>query len=449
MASTPANTTEVIQLTVPSHFPIKLTPSNFSVWRRQVQSTLIGFNLLGFIDGSVKEPAAFNDSAHTIANSAHLVWYRQDQIIINALLVSCCDTIQPLIISTAKIANDAWQRLLVSYASATRGRIISLKAKLRKNPRGARSVTAYLNDMRSIADELALAQCPVSDEDIVVYVLTQLGDEYKSIMSVVRIRETPISLGELADILTDHERQLKEADDAHQSLMTSANITQRGSFGSRNQQPASIRRFRNNNNNGTANNRPNSPQGRTNRMGVVCKFCNFAGNETRVCRKLARFLKEHNVFPMQAASSYPSPTANSTIGSTSSWLFDTGASHHATPSVNPLQTFSEYTGPNEVRLGNDNSLQISHIGQSTIPTFASVLTLRNVLCVPKLQNNLVSISQLFKTNKVSVELFDSHFLVKELQTGTTQLRRTNINGVYYGPLSYEPTINTVRLSHAF
>ncbi|XP_019197200.1 PREDICTED: uncharacterized protein LOC109191084 [Ipomoea nil] len=234
MVSPPATTTEIIQLTAPSHFPIKLTPSNFSVWRRQVQSTLIGFNLLGFIDGSVQEPAAFNDSARTVANLAHLVWYRQDQIIISALLGSCCDTIQPLI-STAKTANDAWKRLLASYASATRGRIISLKAKLTKNPRGARSVTAYLNDMRSIADELALAQCPVSDEDLVVYVLTQLGEEYNSIMSAVRIRETPISLGELADIRTDHERQLKEADDARQSLMASANITQRGSFGSRNQ----------------------------------------------------------------------------------------------------------------------------------------------------------------------------------------------------------------------
>ncbi|XP_019163068.1 PREDICTED: probable LRR receptor-like serine/threonine-protein kinase At3g47570 [Ipomoea nil] len=205
MASPPATTTEIIQLTAPSHFPIKLTPSNFSVWRRQVQSTLIGFNLLGFIDGSVKEPAAFNDSARTVANPAHLV----------------------------------------CYACATRGRIISLKAKLTKNPRGVRSVTAYLNDMRSIADELALAQCPVSDEDLVVYVLTQLGEEYNSIMSAVRICEIPISLGELADILTDHERQLKDADDARQSLMASANITQHGSFGSRNQQSASNRRSRN------------------------------------------------------------------------------------------------------------------------------------------------------------------------------------------------------------
>ncbi|XP_019150310.1 PREDICTED: NAC domain-containing protein 53-like [Ipomoea nil] len=74
-------TTNIVHLNAPSNFPIKLTPLNFPVWRRQVQSILIGFNLHGYIDGSVKEPAKFNDTAQTTPNPAHLNWYRQDQII--------------------------------------------------------------------------------------------------------------------------------------------------------------------------------------------------------------------------------------------------------------------------------------------------------------------------------------------------------------------------------
>ncbi|XP_019173588.1 PREDICTED: uncharacterized protein LOC109169180 [Ipomoea nil] len=176
-----ATSNDLIQQNAPSNFPIKLTPTNFPIWKRQVQATLIGFNLLGYIDGFVKEPAKFNYAEQTTPNPAHLTWFRQDQIITNALLGSCSDTIQPLI-SFAPTACDAWQQLVASYASASRGRIISLKAKLTKNPKGDRSVTAFLTDMRSIADHLALAQCPISDEDMVVYVLTQLDDEYISIV---------------------------------------------------------------------------------------------------------------------------------------------------------------------------------------------------------------------------------------------------------------------------
>lgn len=134
--------------------------------------------------------------------------------------------------------------------------------------------------MRSISDDLALAQCPVSNEDLVVYILTQLGEEYNAIISAVRICETPISLGELADILTYHERQLNEVDVARQSLLATANVTQHGSFPSR-------RNHNYNNNNNNGNNRQSWPHGGNNRSGVVCQFCNFSGHEMRVCRMLA------------------------------------------------------------------------------------------------------------------------------------------------------------------
>ena len=45
-----------IQLTAATHFPIKLTSVNFPVWRKQVESTLIGLQLETFIDGSQEPP---------------------------------------------------------------------------------------------------------------------------------------------------------------------------------------------------------------------------------------------------------------------------------------------------------------------------------------------------------------------------------------------------------
>ncbi|XP_019161404.1 PREDICTED: uncharacterized protein LOC109158039 [Ipomoea nil] len=107
--------------------------------------------------------------------------------------------------------------------------------------------------MRAIADDLALAQCPVTDENLVVYVLTQLGDEYNSIISAVRVRETPVSWGELADILTDHERQLKVAVDTRQSLLATANATQRASSSRNNQQSNYGQKYHNNTANSDTN----------------------------------------------------------------------------------------------------------------------------------------------------------------------------------------------------
>lgn len=129
MAITSSTVASLVHLNAPTHFPIKLTSTNFPVWRKQVHATLIGFNLLAYVDGTSSAPSQFLDDAQRTANPAYIAWYRQDQILLSALLGSCCDPIQP-IISSALSSKEAWERLTHSYANCSRSRIISLKAKL-------------------------------------------------------------------------------------------------------------------------------------------------------------------------------------------------------------------------------------------------------------------------------------------------------------------------------
>ncbi|XP_019195698.1 PREDICTED: uncharacterized protein LOC109189542 [Ipomoea nil] len=219
-------TTQIVHLNAPTHFPIKLTNANFPIWRNQVESTLIGLDVIGFVDGSIKAPERLSDAATNTINPLYRIWNRQDRIILSALLGSVSETLQP-VISSASSATDAWSRLATCCAASSRSRIVSLKAKLAKNPRGSRSIDTYMRDMRAIADDLALAQNPISEEDLVVHIFTQLGDEYNPIVAVVRVRTTPISFSELSDVLTDYERLLKDNEGAHQSLIATANATQR------------------------------------------------------------------------------------------------------------------------------------------------------------------------------------------------------------------------------
>lgn len=97
----------IVQLNAPTHFLIKLTPSNFPVWRKQIQSTLIGLNLLEYVDGTLTIPSKFTDAKKKISNPAYIRWYRQDQTLLSAILGSCSDLIQP-IISSVESSVEAW-----------------------------------------------------------------------------------------------------------------------------------------------------------------------------------------------------------------------------------------------------------------------------------------------------------------------------------------------------
>ncbi|KAJ0872491.1 putative RNA-directed DNA polymerase [Helianthus annuus] len=356
----------IVPLTASTHFPIKLTSHNFPSWRKQVLSTLIGLELDHHITGTSEPPAKniVNGDASK-PNPEYLPWFRQDQMIISALLGSCSDAIQPLV-SSAETARHAWNTLNSSYASGSRSRIISLKSKLSKNPKGSRSVTDFLHDMKSISDELAIAQCPIDEEDLVIHSMNQLGDDFAGLVHSLKSRDTTISFAQLFDKLLDHERTLKET--STEPIIATVNHTQRqptrnnfrqqtdNRYPRTTQQPSS----RPVSTNRYQSHVPN--QTRTNRNNAYCHFCNIPGHETKDCRKLGRFLRDYN-YPVQGPTgSTPSvnyTTASPTPGSAPNqlppWMWDTGASGHTAPNQHSLPVLSEYGGPDEIILGDGST----------------------------------------------------------------------------------------------
>ncbi|XP_019186016.1 PREDICTED: uncharacterized protein LOC109180764 [Ipomoea nil] len=300
------NTPIITHLHAPTHLPIKLTSSNFPIWKKQVESNLIGLDLLGHITGSTTAPTKYSDTARTEINPAYTAWFRQDQIIQSVILGSLSDVLQPVISSVAS-ASDAWTRLSTSCAATSRGRVVSLKAKLAKNPRANRSIDSYMREMRAIADDLALAQSPVSEEDLVVHI-TQLGDEYNPIVAVLRLRTETISF--------------------------TYNRCGRG--------------------------RHNQVKNNGNRSARYCNYCEYPGHDTKFFRKLAKFLKENDVAvlePRNTARQSPSVHATPTVAlPTQSWLMDSGASHHTVNDAMSLHALADYTGPDEIMLGDGSAI---------------------------------------------------------------------------------------------
>ena len=370
---------------------------------------MIGLDLYKYPDVSLQPPSkVIIDKEKTSPNPDYLLWFRQDQIIISALLGSCSDSIQS-IISSADTAQEAWERLNSSYASASRSRIISHKSKLAKNPQANRSITDYLHNMRSIADDLALAQNPVTEEDLLVHILSQLTDEYNTIVAALKVRETPISYPELFDKLLDFERSLKAVPVTPEPVLTTVNYTNRqpNRFQSNiptasTTAPRTNRYSPNNQQRNPRSQWSSSQQGgtRSNRTAYFCQFCNISGQQTKDCRKLSRFLKEHNisVINSQGTSPVANVTTSGSTNTTPTWLFDSDASNHVTSNPAMLHNLSEYGGPDEIVLGDGKSLKISHIGQKQIHTAYKTLNLPDVLCVPNLKRNLISVAKLCKAN---------------------------------------------------
>ena len=92
---------------------------------------------------------------------------------------------------------------------------------------------------------------------------------------------------------------------------------------------------------------------------------------------------------------------------------DTGASAHMTPSSSTLDAMEPYSGNHKVLVGNGNVLPISHIGSHR---FNSTLHLLDILVVPGLQKNLISISKLTRDFPVDAIFTNNSFLLQKRDT---------------------------------
>ena len=103
------------------------------------------------------------------------------------------------------------------------------------------------------------------------------------------------------------------------------------------------------------------------------------------------------------------PRANHVVlDNTTTWLLDSGASHHVTSDLGNLILHSPYQGSDDIMIDDGSTLPITHTGSTTIPTSSRTFTLQNVFCVPSMQKNLF---QFINFALITMFLLNSHPLL--------------------------------------
>ncbi|ERM95949.1 hypothetical protein AMTR_s00060p00205900 [Amborella trichopoda] len=96
---------------------------------------------------------------------------------------------------------------------------------------------------------------------------------------------------------------------------------------------------------------------------------------------------------------------------------NSGASKHIPVDLSNLSLLSKYIGLEQIKIGNGTSLSINNIGSSNLLTSNATFSLCNILYVPSICQNLLSVNQFTKYNYVVFEFHPSHFVVKDQSTG--------------------------------
>ena len=123
--------------------------------------------------------------------------------------------------------------------------------------------------------------------------------------------------------------------------------------------------------------------------------------------------------------------ASSNTVEDAAWYMDSGALNHVTADAHNLSIKAYYTGKEKLIVDNGSKLSISHIRSSVITShdFQRPLYL-NILHVPNITKNLLSISQFTHDNNVVIEFDSNCGLVKDKPLKITLLEGTLKEGLY-------------------
>ena len=187
---------------------LKLTNTNYLYWRMQMKPYLLGQGVFHFVDGSLPCPPSHMIDASAGSSSAispsFLRWKQQDQLILSALLSSLFVDVLHLVVDCST-SHCVWRTLEKALASPSNSRIMQLHGSFQDLRQGDASVSMYMQQAKSLFDELAAAGRPMSLEDFNLYVFRGLRGEFKDLVTSLITKAEPLLYADLHSHLLTHE----------------------------------------------------------------------------------------------------------------------------------------------------------------------------------------------------------------------------------------------------
>ncbi|KAB2617403.1 hypothetical protein D8674_013272 [Pyrus ussuriensis x Pyrus communis] len=151
-------------------------------------------------------------------------------------------------------------------------------------------------------------------------------------------------------------------------------------------------------------------------------------------------LQQHMHIPYLSYQVHPTMQGMVAQGSPSyynvaTWIMDTEASHHMTSDLASLNQVSPFKGSEQIKIGNGQGLPIKNTGSAIVKTLSHYIVLTNVLHVPSLAVNLMSVKQLCKDNRCLFICDDLNFFVQDKVTREILCKGSRPQELFQIPMS--------------
>ena len=357
-----------------------LNSTNYATWKLQCRMALMKEGLWTIVNGTEVPPPA------TETDKVAKFMVKKNRAL--ATIVLAIEPSLLYIVGDPTDPSDVWTKLSNQFEKRTWANKLELRRKLhmlRLNE--GDSVQDHIKEMTEIFDALSVIGAPVDEEDRVVYLLASLPDSYGMLVTALEANADVPKMDVVTERLLHEERKSKER--------TGINGSRNEAMVGRNQA----------------------------RKGPRCHFCSRYGHIKRNCWDFAKSrgsstrpgekttagavkvnkteVRDRDI--NKSKSMLVCSAMSACSDARGRWIVDSGATCHMCNDDMLFDKIHSLKEPSEVLLGDSHVLRAKGRGSVVVnmnlPDGDVECTLNDVLYVPELSYNLLSVSRASETGK--------------------------------------------------
>ncbi|XP_022158089.1 uncharacterized protein LOC111024658 [Momordica charantia] len=272
--------------------------------------------------------------------------------------------------STAK---EIWVSLQQMFATQNLTKVMQLKTQLQNLRKGGLSLKEYIRQIKNLVDSLKAAGKSMNTEDHIMHILSGLGSEYESTVSVITVKKGPLTIQDVTALLLSHQRRIeKEISAAKDVTLPSASINlAHQQFGQNNQNNSVSynsndnhryqQHYSNDNNRGRGRFHRNGGRRWNSRNKIQCQICHRFGHTADRYYFRNSSVQQQNQYStryFQSSSPYhqqqnaAAMLVSSDINKDTNWYPDSGATNHVTHDLGNLSLCNEVASGQHINTAN-------------------------------------------------------------------------------------------------
>lgn len=387
----------------------KLDDSNYASWSVHMKSVLVHSDLWGITSGKLikGEAASATESAAFDAKDEKAL----------ASIMLCIKPSQINHVRHCLTSTMAWNKLKEIYQPCGPARKISLfKRLMHLSLSEGASMSEHINEFFETIEKLAEISVTVPEEMMVIILLSSLPDSFESFVVAIETRDTLPALNVLkVKLLEEGARRLErggkvaEAGESQQAFVARVNAKRCSKFKNSGESDSSLGSSLVGSGGGSRGKR---------RVNGKCYRCGRRGHFASHCKDPKKDANEHSFSILASAS-------NNTLDK-DSWCIDSGATSHLCCDRNLFLSYWE--GKEKIMLAGDNFIEAEGRGDVSVTCNGLAVTLKNVLHVPTIQGNFISVSRAVDNGLAVV--FDGESAIIRNHNGDVVMKAVMRDGLF-------------------